>query len=195
MEYNTSRKKLVLPEYGRNIQRMVDYAKTIEDRTRRTQFAYLIVSVMGSMNPTLRDVADSKHKLWDHLAIIANFDLDIDSPYPPPSIETLNAPPSRVPYQHNNITYKYYGRTIEKLIRKAADMQPGKERDALIKLTANQMKRSYVLWNKENVADEIIFEHINELSDQKLTPQPFALINTRELVPRAPRKKRSPNKK
>jgi len=158
---------MALPEYGRNIQRMVDYVVTIEDREKRNRLAHALIAIMGNMNPHLRDIADFKHKLWDHLAIISDFKLDIDSPYPPPSKEILERKPDKVPYSEANITYKHYGRSIELLIEKASTMPEGEERDALIMLTANHMKKSYLQWNKDTVTDQEIFDDLKQMSEGK----------------------------
>ena len=118
MEYNTQKKKLLLPEYGRNIQKMVDYLLTIEDREERTRAAKTVIDVMGNLYPHLRDVPDFRHKLWDHLAIMSEFKLDIDTPYPLPSLSKLQEKPERLPYSSNHIKYKHYGKLVEKLIDK-----------------------------------------------------------------------------
>jgi len=164
MEYNTSRKKMALPEYGRNIQRMVDYVVTIEDREKRNRLAHALIAIMGNMNPHLRDISDFKHKLWDHLAIISDFKLDIDSPYPPPSKEVLEQKPDSVPYSNAEIKYKHYGKTMELLVEEAINMPEGEEREALILLTANHMKKSYLQWNKDAVTDDVIFKDLKQLS-------------------------------
>ena len=123
-DYNSSRKKLILPEYGRNIQKMVNHLKTIEDRDERNKAAMTVIGVMGNLNPHLRDVNDFKHKLCDHLAIIADFDLDIDSPYPWPEPESLQSKPNKVPYHQHSIRKKHYGRSIVLMIEKAVALEP-----------------------------------------------------------------------
>src|SRR5258707_13516715 len=115
MEYNTSRNRLIIPEYGRNLQRMIEYAIKLTDREERNRAALAIVAVMGYLNPQLQNVTDFKHKLWDHLFIISDFKLDVDSPYPVPSRDTFQAKPHRVPYPNNDIKYKDYGKTMERL--------------------------------------------------------------------------------
>lgn len=167
MDYNSNRKKLPLPEYGRNIQNMVDYLFTIEDRDKRTRHAYTIIDVMGNLYPYLRDVAEFKHKLWDHLAIMADFKLDIDYPYDPPKPEILTGKPSKVPYNQHRIKYKHYGRTMEMLIESASEME-GNEKEIMIELLANHMKKSFLAWNKDAVEDEKIFMDLMELSKGKL---------------------------
>jgi hypothetical protein len=163
MDYNTNRKKLPLPEYGRNIQNMVDYLFTIEDKDKRNRSAQTVIDVMGNLYPYLRDVAEFKHKLWDHLAIMSDFSLDIDYPYDPPTPDILTEKPNRVPYNQNYIKYKHYGRTMELLIKKAIEME-GEEKEIIIEQLANQMKKLYLTWNKDAVDDEKIFQDFEELS-------------------------------
>jgi hypothetical protein len=167
MDYNTKRKKLPMPEYGRNIQNMVDHLFTIEDREKRNQSAQAVIDVMGNLYPYLRDVAEYKHKLWDHIAIMSDFKLDIDYPYEPPSPDILTEKPRRVPYNQNDIKLKHYGLITEKLIQKATEME-GEEQQILIEQIANQMKKLYMAWNKDAVEDEKIFSDLEELSGNKL---------------------------
>lgn len=167
MDYNTQRKKLPLPEYGRNIQKMVDYLFTVEDRDKRNKSAQVVIDVMGNLYPYLRDVAEFKHKLWDHLAIMSDFKLDIDYPYNPPTPDILTEKPNRVPYPQNNITYKHYGFTMELMIDKISELQ-GEEREILIEQVANHMKKSYLSWNKDAVEDEKIFMDLYELSGKQV---------------------------
>jgi hypothetical protein len=193
-DYNSTRKDLKLPEYGRNIQIMVDHVKTIEDREERNQAARTILAVMGNLNPHLRDVADFKHKLWDHLAIMADFDLDIDSPYELPKKEKFEEKPNVVHYNQGAIKYKHYGKTIQKMIDAAADFEEGQEKDALIKLIANQMKKSYLTWNRDTVADEQIFKDLYELSGGKIKiEEGFKLYDSKDIMGK--KKKRNLRKK
>ncbi len=168
MEYNTSRSKMNISEYGRNIQKMIEYTITVDDREKRNKLAKATINVMGQLNPHLRDVSDFKHKLWDHLFIMSDFKLDVDSPYPKPSPEVLTRKPEKLKYSNNNITFKHYGRNIERMIKKAIEFPEGEEKDALIKLIANHMKKSYLTWNRETVTNQEIAEHIDLLSDGKL---------------------------
>lgn len=192
MDYNTSRKPLALPEYGRNIQKMVDYAKTIEDRDARNRFVHALIDIMGSMNPHLRDINDFKHKLWDHVAIMANFDLDIDSPYPIPKPETFQEKPRTLAYNDNNIKYKYYGKTLQKLIEKVADLDDSKTKESLIKVIMNHMKKVYLMWNKETVDDRVIFKDISVLSNGKLhIDANLKLTNSREILSKTRKKRNS----
>ncbi|MBW6534587.1 MAG: DUF4290 domain-containing protein [Mariniphaga sp.] len=167
MDYNTKRKKLPMPEYGRNIQNMVDHLFTLEDREKRNQSAQAIIDVMGNLYPYLRDVAEYKHKLWDHIAIMSDFKLDIDYPYDPPSPDILTEKPHRVPYNQSNIKVRHYGLITQKLIDKAIEME-GEEQQILIEQIANQMKKLYQAWNKDSVEDEKIFIDLEELSGHKL---------------------------
>ncbi len=168
MEYSTKRVKLILPEYGRNIQKMVEHIKTIEDRETRNIAAQEIINIMGNMNPHLRDINDFKHKLWDHIAQMAEFDLDIDSPYPTPLEETFTSKPNVVPYTEGKLKYKYLGRTMQKLIKAATKIEDKEKQDELVRVITNHMKKLYVIWNKDTVEDSLIFEKLNELSNGKL---------------------------
>lgn len=191
MDYNSKRKKLALPEYGRNIQNMVDYLLTIEDRDKRNKSAQNVIDVMGNLYPYLRDVPEFKHKLWDHLAIMADFKLDIDYPYDPPSPDILTEKPRTVPYNQHHIKYRHYGRTME-LIIKEADNFEGEEREIMIEQIANHMKKSYLAWNKDAVDDELIFDDLKEMSGGKLVPkEPITLADAKTLVG----KKKKPKKK
>ncbi|MGM0531318.1 MAG: DUF4290 domain-containing protein [Bacteroidota bacterium] len=168
MEYNTSKKQLILPEYGRNIQKLVEYCKTIKDKEERNRMAQSIIEIMGNMYPHFRDIADFKHKLWDHLQIMAGYELDIDSPYEAPPKEALRSDPDPVPYNNKEIKYKHYGKIIEKLIQKATEFEEGEEKNALIETVGNQMKKNYITWNKDSVSDEQIFKDIEQLSGGKI---------------------------
>lgn len=181
MDYNTQRKKLALPEYGRHIQQMVDYIASVEDRDERNRLAKSLVAIMGNLNPHLRDINDFKHKLWDHLFIMSDFKLDIDSPYPIPSVEQYNEKPRRVPYPGNPIKFKHYGRIIEMMIEKAVAIEEGPEKDALKQLIANQMKKANITWNKESVSDDDIFRDMQTLSNGMLVMAPGSkLVDNKE---------------
>ena len=178
-DYNTSRKKLALPEYGRNVQNMVDLLLQIEDRETRNKAAKSIVDVMGNLYPYLRDVPDFKHKLWDHLAIMAKFKLDIDYPYEPPSPDILTEKPKRVPYLQTNLKYRYYGRTMELMIKKAMEYDDGPEKDVLVYQLANHMKKCYLTWNKDSVDDTLIFEDLSNMSKGLLKPSGIELADVK----------------
>lgn len=194
MDYNSNREKLPLPEYGRNIQNMVNHILTLEDRKERTRAAYSLIDIMGNLYPYLRDIQDFKHKLWDHLAIMADFKLDIDYPYDPPSPEVFKARPAKIPYSGTRIKYRHYGKTIEEMIVKATELEEGEERDALVRLIANQMKRSYLSWNKDAVEDEKIFMDLAELSKGKIQLRNYQLAEIKEVVQKPKKKKIKPKK-
>ncbi|WP_409516819.1 DUF4290 domain-containing protein, partial [Empedobacter sp.] len=169
MEYNTLRSQLIIPEYGRHIQEMVNHCKTITDETERNGFAEIIIEVMGELNPHLRDVPDFQHKLWDQLFIMAEFDLDVKSPYPiPTKKDTVNSKPNKVEYPKSIYKYRYYGNNIRKMIDVAVTWEEGEKREGLYFAIANHMKKCYLLWNKDTVDDQIIFNHLYELSDGKI---------------------------
>lgn len=191
MDYNSQRRKLPLPEYGRNIQNMVDYLFTIEDKEKRNRSAQAVIDVMGNLYPYLRDVAEFKHKLWDHLAIMSDFKLDIDYPYNPPTPDILTEKPNRVQYSDNNIRYKHYGFIMESLIKKTSELE-GEEKDVLIELLANHMKKSYVAWNKDGVDDEKIFQDLKELSRGRLNikKDDIQLIDAKAFLPPKQKKKK-----
>ena len=180
-DYNTQRGKMALPEYGRNVQKMVDHIKTIEDKEERTRAAKAIIQVMGNLNTHIRDVGDFKHKLWDHLAIIADFELDIDSPYELIEALKLKEKPNSIPYMQGSTRFLHYGRIIELMIGTAIDFEEGEEKDYLITLIVNQMKKSYVTWNRSQVADEVIINDLKLLSRGKLeAPEGIKIIEVRE---------------
>lgn len=168
MEYPTLEGKLIMPEYGRNIQQMVSFALTIEDREERTKCVQTIINIMGNLFPYLRDVNDFKHKLWDHVAIMSDFKLDIDYPYEILLPENLYTRPESIPYKKSRIRYQHYGRTLEEMIEKVAEFEAGDEKNELIRLIANQMKKCFLTWNKEVVDDRKIFDDLRELSKGKL---------------------------
>lgn len=190
MDYNTNREKLPMPEYGRNIQNMVNFLLTIEDREKRNREAKTVVDVMGNLYPYLRDVAEFRHKLWDHLAIMSHFKLDIDYPYDPPSPEILTERPEQVPYPQHNITFRHYGLVIEKLIQAAVEME-GEEKRILIEQTANQMKKLFMAWNKDAVEDEKIFQDMENISGNKLqVPRDIKLMEPKVILGKKKKKKK-----
>jgi len=164
LRYNTQEKRLTLPEYGRNIQNMVDYCVSIANREERTRCADAIINIMGNMFPHLRDVNDFKHILWDHLAIMSNFALDIDYPYEVVKRENMYLKPQKLPYTQGKITYKHYGKNLEMMIRKATEYESSEQKEYLIGLLANHMKKSFLTWNKEMVDDQKIFKDLELLS-------------------------------
>ena len=183
MEYNSVRKDLIIPEYGRNIQKMVDFALSVEDREERNTIVRAIISVMGQLFPQLRDIEDFKHKLWDHLHIMSDFQLDVDSPYPKPAREDVVSKPERVPYPQKDIRHGHYGYALEEMIRVAAKMEDGPEKDELTVLTANMMKKNYATWNLKSISDDAILQQLKKLSGGKLTlPEGTELIATSKIV-------------
>ena len=194
-DYNTKRKKLVLPEYGRNVQKIVNHVLTIEDRDERNLAAQSIINVMGNINPHLRDVSDFKHKLWDHLAIMSDFKLDIDSPYEKPLPSVLFAKPRIIPYRNYKIKYKHYGKSLELLINKAVELEDDDEKNALVEIIANHMKKSFLTWNRGVVSDEQIFSDLVELSGGRITiNKDIRLADTKDILAKT-RKKRISRKK
>lgn len=168
MEYNTQRPHLIIPEYGRNVHNMVDYCLSISDREQRNKTAQSIIDVMGNLNPHLRDVPDFKHKLWDHLFILSNFKLDVDSPYPIPTPDTFTEKPDRVPYPEKHRRFRHYGDIVKKMIAYCINLEHGELREGLEISIANQMKKSYMLWNKDTVQDDVIIQELRVLSEGKI---------------------------
>ena len=168
LTYNTQLKKLVLPEYGRNVQQMVDHCLTIEDKEERTKCAYSIIEIMGNLFPNLRDEDDFKHKLWDHLAMMSDFKLDIDYPCEIISAENLVTTPEKIEHQSVAIRYRHYGKYIEQMVAKIATLEDGEERNALILLVANHMKKMMLAINKDGVEDSKIFKDLYEYSSGQI---------------------------
>ena len=184
LEYNAERAHLIIPEYGRHLQKLIEQASELEDRSERNKAAKYIISVMGSLNPHLRDVPDFQHKLWDQLFIMSNFELDVDSPYPIPSEEVLKLKPERLNYPQNFPKYRFYGNNIKFMIDVANKWEDGEMKNALVLVIANHMKKSYLSWNKDTVKDDVIFGHLYELSGGtiNLTMTDEELLNTTDLM-------------
>ena len=166
--YNTERVTLYIPEYGRNVQKMVDYLKTLEDREKRNEQARAIIKVMEILNPAVHLEEDFEHKLWDHLYIISGFDLDVDSPYPAPAPESLHEKPKMVPMAGKPIKATHYGRNIENFIELIAGMEDGEQKISMIRTLATYMRQQYLIWNKDSVSDATIFQDIERLSDFRI---------------------------
>jgi len=184
MKYNTAEKHLAQPEYGRNVQNLVDYCVTIEDREERNRCANAIISIMGNLYPQQRDTNDFKHILWDHLAIMSGFKLDVDYPYEVVKEADLRTRPPRIPYVSTRIRSRQYGKIMEQMVGKATEMENSEAKDYLVRSLANQMKRSYVTWNnKDTVSDAKIFKDLAQLSDGliDLKEGDLKLIDGREL--------------
>lgn len=189
-DYNTGRKKLSLPEYGRNVQKMVDYMLRIENREERNRAARALISIMGNLNPQMREYGDFKHKLWDHLAIMADFKLDIDSPYILPTDAILTEKPKQVPYPKHNIRFRHYGYMLEQMIETAIKVEDPAKREGMVRVIANHMKKAYLTWNRESVTDEVIFNDLKELSGNRLEVSgDLKLSETREILNQNRRKK------
>lgn len=168
MDYNTQREKLVLPEYGRNVQKMIEMVKAIPDKEKRSEQARAVVQVMGILNPQVRDLPDGKHKLWDHAHVIAGFDLDVDCPFPAPTPAQFEQQPDPIGRPKTPIKAACYGRNIENMIAVIADRQDDDIKKEMIRVLAIYMRQQYLIWNKDNVAEETIFADIEKLSDGKL---------------------------
>jgi|TARA_B100000427_G_scaffold290806_1_gene267235 hypothetical protein len=168
LEYNTVREDLIIPEYGRHIQKMINYASSRESKEERNKLANSIISVMGNLQPHLRDVSDFQHKLWDQLFIMSDFKLDADSPFEKPSKEVLNAKPEPLSYPQNFPKYRFYGNNIKIMIDEAVKWDDGEMKEALVLTIANHMKKCFLNWNKDSVKDQVIFDHLYELSDSKI---------------------------
>ncbi len=164
LEYNTERPKLIIPEYGRHFQKMVDHAVSIEDDAERNRIAQSIISVMGNLQPHLRDVPDFQHKLWDQLFIMSDFKLDVESPFPITSKEVLQQRPEALEYPQNHPKYRFYGNNIKRMIDVAIKWEKGDMRDGLEYAIANHMKKCYLNWNMDTVDDKVVFKHLHELS-------------------------------
>ena len=172
LEYNTERPKLFIPEYGRHFQKMVDHAVSIDDREERNKVAKAIISVMGNLQPHLRDVPDFQHKLWDQLFIMSDFKLDVDSPFPITSKEVLQQRPEPLEYPQNHPKYRFYGNNIKRMIDVAIKWEEGDMRTGLEYAIANHMKKCYLNWNKDSVEDAVIFGHLKELSEGAIDLEP-----------------------
>ena len=196
MEYNTEREKIVISEYGRNIQVMIRHLMDIEDRKQRTEAAYFIVNVMAQMNPQVKESNDYMHKLWDHLHIIANYELDIDGPYPKPTPDMQKKKPEHVGYQKNNIRYGHYGQYIYDVVKKVKEMEEGPKKQAILINIANQMKRDYLNWNRDTVNDLLILDDLYKISGEEIAlPMETKLIPTNEILNKQPQQNQNQKKK
>ena len=172
--YNTERVKLYIPEYGRNVQKMVDYVKTIEDRQKRNEQAKAVIKVMEILNPAVHLQEDFEHKLWDHLFIISGFDLDVDAPFPMPAPESLHEIPLPVPVQKKPLKAAHYGRNIESMLDLIAEHEEGEVKERMMRTLAGYMKQQYLIWNKDTVSDATIYQDMEQLSDGRIhVPESF----------------------
>ncbi|MEH6306605.1 DUF4290 domain-containing protein [Olivibacter sp. CPCC 100613] len=167
-DYNSTRKRLILAEYGRNVQNMVAYICTLPTKEERNRHAQVVIDLMGFLNPHLRDVSDFKHKLWDHLHIISDFQIDVDSPYPKPTPGAIHAKPETLNYPQHRIKYKHYGYIIELMIEKAKKIEDSDRKKTMVQAMANFMKMAYVTWNKDSVSDDHILDDLKEMSNGHL---------------------------
>jgi len=168
LEYNTSRPVLTITEYGRNVKKMIEQALTEEDREKRNQLAQGIVKAMARLSPQNKEQNDFWQKIWDHLFILSDFKLDVDSPYPIPTENSILLKPAKITYPAKNLQYRYYGKNIQGIIKKVSDIEDSEQKNNVIKHIANHMKKSYLNWNRDSVTDEIIINHLADLSDNKL---------------------------
>jgi hypothetical protein len=183
LEYNTVRPKMHIPEYGRNVQKMVDHAVGLASKEERNKVANAIIKVMGELNPQLRDVEEYKPKLWTHLFIMSDFQLDVDSPYPLPTREALEEKPSKVAYPQSEIKIGHYGKIVQQMIEKAVEMPEGDERNALTKIIAGLMKRFHLTFNTASVEDQVIANHLKMLSKGRLILTDLSFLpNTNDIL-------------
>lgn len=179
MDYNTTRNTLITKEFGRNLQKIVDKLVLIKDRDKRNDYARLVIRVMMQMYPGPRESEDYHHKLWDLLFLISDFRLDVDAPFPKPNAEEVFAPPSRIEYPKHNIAFRHYGKNIENLIHKISELPDGDEKRQLINSVGNFLKQSFLTWNRDSVSDKQIFDDLNFLSGNTITPgKEVRLFNT-----------------
>jgi len=190
LEYNSDREHLIIPEYGRHIQKLVNHCMAIEDIAERNKMANAIVNVMGNLQPHLRDVPDFQHKLWDQLFIMSDYKLEVESPFKQPEREVLQAKPEGLPYPKSASKYRFYGNNIQIMIDTALTWEEGEMKDALVYTIANHMKKCYLNWNKDTVDDVIIFRHLEELSGGKLilTTDKEVLAESKNLLRKRPSK-------
>ncbi|MBI1838373.1 MAG: DUF4290 domain-containing protein [Flavobacteriia bacterium] len=183
MEYNTTRNKLILPEYGRNVQNMIGHAMEIADRDERNRAAQAIIEVMGQLNPHLRDVDDYRHKLWTHLFVMSNFKLDVDSPYEIPKAEELATKPERLEYPSSKIRFGHYGKYTQKILEGAAEVTDEGEKEYLKRSMANFMKKQFLVYNNDAVENHVIANQLSELSKKVLILEnPDDLMSTNSIL-------------
>lgn len=195
MEYNTSRPRMIIPEYGRNVQKMVDHLNEIEDPQERLKQAENLVQIIGNLNPQVRDETDAHHKLWDHLYIMSDFKLDVDSPYPAPTAESLNEKPQEVPYPETSRSYRHYGNVVKKMVKYTAEQEAGERKEALKEAVANHMKKTYLIWNKDNVDDAVILKEMNAIAGGQLKLDELSLSEKKDLVQQSHPKKKFSKKR
>ena len=197
LEYNSDREDLIIPEYGRHIHKMVNQAIECNNKDERNNMAKAIIGVMGNLNPHLRDVPDFQHKLWDQLFIMSQFQLDVDSPYPKPSKEIFEQKPEKLNYPQNHPKYRFYGNNIKKMVDVAVSWEDGEMKSQLVYVIANHMKKCFLNWNKDTVEDTVIYEHLFELSNGKISLDSSspALSDSKDLISVSHRKNSKSGKK
>lgn len=168
MDYNTSKEKIALPEYGRNFQNMVELIESVENKEERTKMAYILVKVMSNLLPSKHESYFDR-KMWDQLHIMSNFKLDVDSPYPAPSLEDVSRKPNKISYRDNLVRYRHYGRIIQSMVAKVAAMEEGEEKQECVHALANQMKKLYLIWNRDVVEDDLIINDLHGISSGDLS--------------------------
>ncbi len=168
MDYNTQREKLLMPEYGRHVQKMIENVREIPDREKRNEQIKAVVNVMGILNPQLKDINDFKHKLWDHVQVISDFNIDIDSPYPIPTKDNFYSDPEPISIETKPLVAAHYGRNIQNMIEVIAALPNDEVKDMMIKTMASYMRQQYLIWNKDSVTEETIFKDIAKLSEGRL---------------------------
>lgn len=182
MEYNTSRPHLKFAEYGRHIQKLVEHTLTVTDDAERNKLARIIINAMGQLNPSVKDFSDFKHKLWDHLHLISDFKLEVDSPYAKPEKDAIHPKPEKISYPSYRVPLRHYGNTLFKMMDEACKIEDGSKKDAFIVSIANFMKQSYVSYNRDNVSDEQIIAQLGKLSEGQLqVKENTRLAQAREL--------------
>ena len=183
MEYNTQRTKLKINDYGRNIYKLIQYTKTVEDREKRNQMASAIVDIMAQNSPDAKGGEDYKRKFWVHLMILADWELDVDVPYEISREETVEFVPHPLGYNQGKTHYRHYGSVMESMIKRVAEYPEGEERDELVGLMAHAMKRDYLLWNRDTVEDDLISLQLNAISGGKLNvAEDFKYKESREYL-------------
>lgn len=183
MEYNTTRGHLILPEYGRNVQNMIAHAMELTDRTERNRAAQAIIEVMGQLNPHLRDVEDYRHKLWTHLFVMSNFELDVDSPYERPKQEVLGEKPALMTYPSSKIRYGHYGKYTQSILEASKKVSNTEEKEYLKSTMANFMKKQFLAYNNDTVENHVIAQQLKELSKGELILEnPDDLVHTNTLL-------------
>jgi hypothetical protein len=194
LQYNTKRTQLIIPEYGRHVQIMVNQLVATEDKEERNKMSKAIIGIMGNLSPHLRDVPDFQHKLWDQLFIMSDFELDVDGPYEKPSRELLEEKPARLPYPQKFPRYRFYGNNLKSMINVAKGWEDGDMKNALVFNIANHMKKCFLSWNKDTVEDIVILKHLAELSDKTLTVKEelLPLTDTAELLKGRPKNGNGP---